>query len=345
MPLQSTSGAATYDAFGVSAVSAVVPAEAIDYDGTNDYLSRASDLVGNTNGKTFTFSVWVWPGRSSSAEDIYNSATGSGGFRIRCFGGTSWSVYAYNSSGTEVLACDFTTPVPSMNTFVNLLVSVDLASTANRYVYVNDVAASPSWSIYTNANINRTTTTHQIAAWTGGGVYYRGRLSNFFLDYTYRDLSIEANRRLFVTADLKPALGQAALNPIMYIPMSDPTAPGLNTGTGGNFTLNGVVARSGRGPNQYNAPYSTFDGSSDYLSRTSNLLGAAVSGTITFAATFTITGGGSDRIIFQISPENAQFAFSVQVNSVEQITVSARNAAGTPVAEFTVSIIPVKRSY
>jgi hypothetical protein len=91
------------------------------------------------------------------------------------------------------------------------------------------------------------------------------------MDYTYRDLSVEANRRLFVTADLKPADGQASLNPILYLPLNDPTAPGANAGTGGDFTLTGTVARSGRGPNQYNAPYSTFDGSADHLIKTSGL--------------------------------------------------------------------------
>lgn len=331
MPLQSTSGAATYDAFGVSAVSAVAQAEAIDYDGSNDYLQRTSDLVGNTNGKSFTFSVWVWPGRSSSAEDIYNSATGSGGFRIRCLGGTNWSVYAYNSGGTEVLACDFTTPVPSMNTFVNLLVSVDLASTANRYVYVNDVAASPSWSIYTNANINRTTTTHEIAAFSGGGVYYRGRLSNVFLDYTYRDLSVEANRRLFITANLKPAAGQAALSPIMYLSMSDPTAPGLNTGTGGNFTLNGVVARSGRGPNQYNAPYSDFDGSVDYLSRTTAPTGIADSKTFTFHCVFNTDDVTNGHFILWFGTGSLQRLYIQLNNGVARLGLNARNASNTQI--------------
>jgi len=33
-------------------------AEAVDFDGTNDYLRRTSDLTGNTDGKTFTFSFW-----------------------------------------------------------------------------------------------------------------------------------------------------------------------------------------------------------------------------------------------------------------------------------------------
>ena len=32
-------------------------ADAIDFDGVTDYLSRSSDLVGNADGKTFTFSA------------------------------------------------------------------------------------------------------------------------------------------------------------------------------------------------------------------------------------------------------------------------------------------------
>ena len=57
--------------------------------------------------------------------------------------------------------------------------------------------------------------------------------------------------------------------PILYLPMDDPATAHVNQGTGGNFTLNGTIARSGRGPNQYNTPYSDLDGAADYLSRTS----------------------------------------------------------------------------
>ena len=46
-----------------------------------------------------------------------------------------------------------------------------------------------------------------------------GRLAHFFLDYTYRDLSIESNRRLFITAEGKPTNNQETLNPILYLPL------------------------------------------------------------------------------------------------------------------------------
>lgn len=243
-------------------------AEAIDFDTTNDYLSRSSDLIGNTDGKTFTFSGWVW--RSSSDGiffiDTYRaSPLLRNSLQVQNDG--NFQVSFYNASGTRLMNVTATAVVP-LNTFTHILFSVDLNSTSNRYLYVNDVAVSPTWTTYVNDVIDFTVPSFHVgSAYTGGA--NEGRLSNVFLDYTYRDLSIEANRRLFITADLKPAAGQASLNPILYLPLNDPTAPGVNAGTGGNFTLTGTVARSGRGPNQYNAPYSDLDGTADYLSTTS----------------------------------------------------------------------------
>ena len=48
-------------------VSAVTQAEAVDFDGTNDYLRRTSDLTGNTTSKTFTFSAWIWQGSTTTS--------------------------------------------------------------------------------------------------------------------------------------------------------------------------------------------------------------------------------------------------------------------------------------
>ena len=45
---------------GSTASSGSVPAEGVDFDGTYDYLSRSTDLVGNVDSKTFTFSAWVY---------------------------------------------------------------------------------------------------------------------------------------------------------------------------------------------------------------------------------------------------------------------------------------------
>ena len=39
-----------------AAVPTTVMPEGVDFDGVNDYLSRSTDLVGNVDSKTFTFS-------------------------------------------------------------------------------------------------------------------------------------------------------------------------------------------------------------------------------------------------------------------------------------------------
>ena len=233
----------------------------VEFDGTNDYLSRSSDMTGNADGKTFTFSCWLYK-KSDSSYSIYNNRNASGyGFQVFASSSTKITIYATNASGTAVLNMQNSTSEMSLYTWTHILISMDLSSASNRSVYINDVdkTSSFSFSAYSNDNIDFTQGDHFVASRLATDAKFDGRLSNVFLDYTYRDLSVTNNRRLFITEDGKPADGQAGLNPIMYMPLDDPEDIGYNAGTGGDFTVNGVMARSGRGPNQYNAAASTFE--------------------------------------------------------------------------------------
>ena len=281
-------------------------AAAIDFDGTNDYLSRASDLTGNADGKTFTFSAWIY--ETSGNSKIYHIDNGSGSTRFQiAFDGTGASskleITGTNASGTTVLNIDSLAGNLALNTWQHILVSIDLTNSSNRHIYINGVSQTVTWNTYSNDNIDFTSASYLCvgAALYSGGSYsaVKGRLSNVFLDYTYRDLSVTNNRRLFITEDGKPADGQAGLNPIMYMPLDDPEDIGYNAGTGGDFTVNGVMARSGRGPNQDNCSASTFDGSADYLS-ISAITGASNSKFVTFNAVFkkNFIGGTTVPILF-----------------------------------------------
>ena len=299
-----------------SGISTGEVAEAIDFDGTNDYLSRSSDLTGNADGKTFTFSFWVWSDVSGLSY-IYTTDNTTDARVQTWISTTQVGLYMKNSSGTVILNASATVPNnnPPKNTWINVLWSIDLASTSNRSCYINDVLQSTvSWDTYTNASIDFTQPNHNIAGGPALGGYTKARLSNIYLDKTYRNLSVEANRRLFVTADLKPAADQASLNPILYLPMDDPTAPGTNAGTGGDFTLTGTVARSGRGPNQYNAPYSDLDGSADYLSRASAVSNLVTSSKFTLSTNFFLDTLPASSTICWFSDFNDRH-FSVVVNS------------------------------
>jgi len=222
---------------GTNPVATGGGAEAVSFDGTNDYLSRSSDLTGNADSKTFTLSAWVY--NSPTDGFILRSLGSSGQFKFYIDSTGNAIVRAYNTSGTQALK--FTVPLStgtsakgcSNYTFYHILCSVDLANTANRHLYVNDKAVSVSYSPYVDSSIDFSGGSHSVGSSGGGGNGLQARLSNLFLDYTYRDLSIEANRRLFIDADGKPASGQADLTPILYLPMTSADTAGSNSGTGG----------------------------------------------------------------------------------------------------------------
>lgn len=330
-------------------VATATQAEAIDFDGTNDYLIRSTDLTGNTDGKTFTFSAWVWSDVSGLSY-IYTTDNTSDSRVQTWISTTQVGLYMKNPSGVVVLNASATVPNnnPPKNTWIHVLWSIDLTSTSNRSCYINDVLQSTvSWDAYSNDLIDFTQTNHNIAGGPVLGGYTKARLSNVYLDKTYRDMSVTANRRLFVTADLKPAAGQAALNPILYLPMSDPTQPGLNQGTGGNFTLTGVVARSGRGPNQYNAPYSTFDGTADYVRRTTAPTGIADGKTFTLhcAVLPDVLSSPAHYLISFSSSSDTKFRFYLQSNGAA--IINGYTSAGTNVLtiEFPSATFVAGRNY
>jgi hypothetical protein len=225
-----------------------------EFDGVSDYLSRSSDLVGNSDGKTFTFSAWLYSNLvSSGGRIVMGDATGGfNRFGITWNSSDTIALYGANSSGTTVLSVTIPASgvVGPMNTFTHLLISVDLTNVSNRYVYINDQLVTATWNTYTNSDIDFTLD----AGWfigsnTGGGSYFDGRLAHLYLDYTYRDLSVASNRRYFIDANGGSTAPStlSALSPILYLPMTEDYTIGKNLGTGGDFTANGspTIVQSG----------------------------------------------------------------------------------------------------
>ena len=238
----------------IQAGSTAVAAEGVSFDGSSDYLSRSSDLVGNADGKTFTFSCWIYRTRLAD-ETVYQIKTALGDFLIRLRNTSSFyiQIFGDDSTGTTRLYGHTGSSGGAVNQWMHLLISINLGNTSQRHIYLDDVAITPTWDSYdTFADIDFTAQNHNIGRDSTGTNSFKGRLSNLYLDYTYRDLSVEANRRLFITDDLKPADNQASLSPILYLPMTDADTAGDNAGTGGDFTINGVLDTAQRGPNQWN---------------------------------------------------------------------------------------------
>ncbi len=212
----------------------------VQFDGVDDRLSFSGQLANASDSKTFTLSAFVYPQHTS---DMMFLQYGTTRFIFKVDGSGKLVVQAFNSSSTKILTLE--SRLTSGGGLVtggwqHVLVSVDLASTSNRHLYIDDaIPAHVDWDSYTNDSIDFTTSGVGVAG-SPTAVQGKQRLSNVYLDFTYRDLSTTSNRRLFIGTDLAPATGQASLNPIIYLPLDGTTAnTGVNSGTGGNFTVTG----------------------------------------------------------------------------------------------------------
>ncbi len=268
------------------------PPEGVSFDGTNDYLSRSSDLTGNADGKTLTISAWIYNYKSTGTSNIYSN----GNDTVRLYLSGKQIAFISKTSGysNAVWIEADVMPYPmTSNTWQHILISYDATNSSNRYFYLNDQAVSVSWPIYNNVNADFTATSHRIASSSGGSNKLKGRLAHFFMDHTYRDLSTESNRRLFIDSDGKPASGQASLNPILYLPMKDASSAGTNEGTGGDFTVNGVLDTAQRGANQDNCSAASPSLSNNYQSLENTI--AIPSGTtgFTMSASFRTVSNAS----------------------------------------------------
>ena len=322
---------------GTTPVSSGIEPEAVSFDGStgaggsgNDYLIRNSDLTNNADGKTFTVSFWIYYDYTASNIEIYNSKTSGGNvYGLRLRGLTSgFSFNAYNSSGTRILLA-YQMTVPSANTWVHCVGSFDLTNSSNCKVYINDVDANASF-IITNDTIDFTKPQHLIN--NLGSM--KGRLSNLFLDYTYRDLSIEANRRLFIDADGKPSKTIPS-SPILYLPMTDAATAGSNSGTGGDFTVNGVLATAERGPNQDNCSASVFDGSNDYLSSVSTTTVGTDSKVFTLAYNAKSFATGYPIVFALTSGIEAKFS-----SQQGKVSIIGTNSAGSEILNIHTGSTP-----
>ena len=307
-------------------------AEAVSFDGSSDSLSRSSDLTGNADGKTFTFSGWVYQtGGNKHIRMINLLDSGTSNFEVYANDGYLYITGWDTAHSTQVIEASLALRVP-IKTWSHVLISADMTSTLNRYVYVDDIdySSTISWYSYSNADINFTNNNPVIGSTYASADYSKGRLAHLFLDHTYRDLSITANRRLFIDADGKPASGQADLSPVLYLPLKDADTAGSNSGTGGDFTVNGVLATAERGPNQDNCSASYFNGSADYLSR-SSITGIADGKQFTLSCSI-IAPSTNEKFILGFGADTTDRFYMYTQNAgggKVSVKVEGENAAGT----------------
>ena len=124
-----------------------------------------------------------------------------------------------------------------------------MADTNKRFVYHNGTLLSTTWTLYPNQVISLSGAIN--VGRYGTANYFAGTISEFYLTTTYIDFSQEANRLKFRDAfgnpvELSSQITAAGIpNPQAYLRFP-PTSFGTNSGTGGNFTVNGTITDGGQ---------------------------------------------------------------------------------------------------
>ena len=132
---------------------------------------------------------------------------------------------------------------------VFLQMSFDLGDTGKRSMYINgSPASSLTWDTYTNDNIEFSAQRVRVGRDTN---YMNGKIAELYFSTSYIDFSQEANRLKFRDAfgnpvNLTQQIEDAAIpNPAVYMRFP-PTSFGTNSGTGGDFTVNGTITDGGQ---------------------------------------------------------------------------------------------------
>ena len=231
-------------------------ARAVTFDGTNDYLTRGGDFTGNADGKLGIVSFWVKINNNQTNVFYDNGATGQQYFF--CDAGGAFQLEFENSGGTNTLAINSAGGLfLAANGWKHVLASWDVGNGLAR-LFVDDVEQSNAGFITNNNTIDYTDSSHFVCADTGSGNRLNGDIADFYFNNAeYIDLSIEANRRKFISSAGKPVyLGNngelpTGTSPRLFLSLAQGAAVSTfatNKGTGGGMTITGTLAEAATSP-------------------------------------------------------------------------------------------------
>lgn len=229
-------------------------ANAVAFDGTNDYLLRGAGLTGAADSKLLTASVWLKKGVDGVNVRILSSPDTASFLQFYVTSGNVLTFAAEDPADTGNVIRATSASYLVASGWTHIVLSFDLSDTGKRHLYRND-SSSVSWPTYTDADMDLTATDWAVGSIVSGGQKAAMDLADLQVWFgVYVDLSVEANRRLFISASGKPvspALARASLGEptiLLHGIGSGYRQWHENKGSGGGFTLNGALADASSSP-------------------------------------------------------------------------------------------------
>lgn len=225
---------------------------AVDFDGSNDYLTRGGNLTGAGGSTGFTLSFWFKPGADSTTQYIFHNSNN----RVLVMRRNTNDLFVVirEVSSSALFVCTSTnTDLTIANGWRHVLIAGKTTAPANIDIYIDDSDVTNAITQFTGT-MAMTSSDWQVGAQSTGANKFDGCLSEFYFNHNnYIDLTVEANRRKFIDATGNPVdLGSdgstpTGASPILYL-NGNSTNFQTNQGTGGNFSVTGALADCGDTP-------------------------------------------------------------------------------------------------
>lgn len=232
-------------------------ANAVDYDGSTNYLLRNLELTGNADGRQGLLSCWF---RLDGADGgTRRFLRNNGGFLdIQRVASNKLQATIFAVGGADFLLFASTTTYTAGAGWHHLAMAWDTnfaagAKVAQMYVDGADVRDTPT-DAAAAFDIDYTRVDWSIGADIAGGNLFHGCLAEvFFAPNQFLDLSVAANLQKFRLLSHQPAyLGADGSTPTGTAPLvylkGAAASPGTNSGTGGPFTPMGSFSDASDSP-------------------------------------------------------------------------------------------------
>lgn len=240
--------------------AAAYVANAVDFDGTNDYLSKATVFTGGPTSGLFSISIWFrLDGGDGTTLDLacfQNSVTSRGFLMRRLTTNKIQVVFQDDTGAAGVLVVTSTSTYAAGATWHNVLFSADInqnVGAKSPLLYIDNASE-------TNINTDSGTggqllwgslvDTMSIAARVTSNKFNGCLAETWAAPGVQLDYSSSTIRAKFISGGKPVNLGTTGTipaTPLLYLP-NVAASVGTNASTGGNFTINGAPAACSSAP-------------------------------------------------------------------------------------------------
>ena len=215
----------------------------VNFDGTNDYLTRGGALTGLSDGDAGSTSFW-FKFNGGNGSDVSIFTDNAGHVHIRRGSDNKIRMLMHTSGASELVDIQTSDTYTADGTWHHCMASWNTTSDT-QHLYIDGV---DKLSVNNSATgtIDYTQTDYAVGARTSGTNKINSDLAEFYFTNEYLDLSQASNRLKFLTATGAPAsLGSDGSTPtgtaaVVYLSGATSTWH-TNDGTGGGFTENGAL--------------------------------------------------------------------------------------------------------